>query len=201
VIATSQSLTLKRASTSRPSGEWKTTTSTCLPMARRCRPHHEGHAVPEDPCLAGSASLVCAMLLPSGPANTRCSVCRFDPGGLHVPFSPAPGTGLESPETGSQNRGYRDLSQRQTARAAFEPAKIPANCGLFVRDRETPVRIGLRSGGCSLDRTGLRGPVGGCRREKLSIQSIFPSIKRGVIPVYKKGVVQKRTRAAGFSRL
>jgi hypothetical protein len=27
-------------------------------------------------CLAGSASRVCAMLLPSGPANTRCSVCR-----------------------------------------------------------------------------------------------------------------------------
>ena len=27
---------------------------------------------------AASASLVCAMLLPSGRANTRCSVCRFE---------------------------------------------------------------------------------------------------------------------------
>src|SRR4030088_1754276 len=53
------------------------------------------------------------MLLPSGPANTRCSVCRFEPGGLHVQLSPAPGTGLQSPETGSQNRRYRDLSRRQ----------------------------------------------------------------------------------------
>src|SRR5215470_18721148 len=43
---------------------------------------------------AASASRVCAMLLPSGAANTRCSVCRFDPGGLHVPLSPAPGTGF-----------------------------------------------------------------------------------------------------------
>src|SRR5437660_10683057 len=53
------------------------------------------------------------MLLPSGPANTRCSVCRCDAGGLHVQLQPAPGTGLESPETGSQNRRYRDLSWRQ----------------------------------------------------------------------------------------
>src|SRR5258706_7865708 len=53
------------------------------------------------------------MLLPSGPANTRCSVCRFDPGNLHVQLSPAPGTGLQSPETGSQNRRYRDLSRQQ----------------------------------------------------------------------------------------
>jgi hypothetical protein len=49
------------------------------------------------------------MLLPSGPANTRCSVCRFDPGGLHVQLRPAPGTALQSPETGSQSRRYRDL--------------------------------------------------------------------------------------------
>src|SRR5258706_8926184 len=53
------------------------------------------------------------MLLPSGPANTRCSVWRFDPGNLHVQLSPAPGTGLQSPETGSQNRRYRDLDRRQ----------------------------------------------------------------------------------------
>src|SRR6266404_3460447 len=53
------------------------------------------------------------MLLPSGPANTRCSVWRFDPGNLHVQLSPAPGTGLQSPETGSQNRRYRDLGRQQ----------------------------------------------------------------------------------------
>src|ERR1700730_19083889 len=29
----------------------------------------------------------------------------------------------------------------ETARPAFEPAEMPANCGLFVRDRETSVRI------------------------------------------------------------
>src|SRR5260370_42590371 len=43
----------------------------------------------------------------------------------------------------------------ETARPAFEPAEMPANCGLFVRDRETSVRIGLRGGGCSPDRTRL----------------------------------------------
>jgi hypothetical protein len=32
---------------------------------------------------------------------------------------------------------------------------MPANCGPFVRDRETLVRIGLRGGGCSPDRTCL----------------------------------------------
>src|SRR5438034_6793363 len=39
--------------------------------------------------------------------------------------------------------------------SAFEPAETPANCGLFLRDRETSVRIGLRGGGCSPDRTFL----------------------------------------------
>jgi hypothetical protein len=34
----------------------------------------------------------------------------------------------------------------ETARPTFELAETPANCGLFVRDRETSVRIGLRSG-------------------------------------------------------
>jgi hypothetical protein len=48
------------------------------------------------------------MLLPSGPPNTRCSVYRFEPGSLHVQLSPVPRTGLQSPETGSQNRRYRD---------------------------------------------------------------------------------------------
>src|SRR6266404_2585776 len=31
-----------------------------------------------------------------------------------------------------------------THRLPFERAEMPANCGLFVRDRETSVRIGLR---------------------------------------------------------
>jgi|SRR5712671_4291357 hypothetical protein len=48
----------------------------------------------KDDCLAASASLAYAMLLPSGPVNTRCSVCRFDPGGRHVQLSPAPGNGF-----------------------------------------------------------------------------------------------------------
>ena len=33
--------------------------------------------------------------------------------------------------------------------------KMPANCGLFVRERETPVRMGLHGGGCTPDRTSL----------------------------------------------
>src|SRR5438309_2064183 len=34
----------------------------------------------------------------------------------------------------------------ETVRPAFEGAEMPANCGLFVGDRETSVRIGLRGG-------------------------------------------------------
>src|SRR6516164_7609485 len=41
----------------------------------------------------------------------------------------------------------------ETGRHAFEPTKMPANCGLFVRERETPVRMGLHGGGCTPDRT------------------------------------------------
>src|SRR5262245_31825140 len=104
------------------------------------------------------------MLLPSGRANTRCSVCRFNPGRSSRFFTPTlasqPGTGLESPETGRQARnGFGEPRDREakstlsrprpaeeTARPALEPAKMPAKCALFVRDRETPVRIGLRGG-------------------------------------------------------
>ena len=70
------------------------------------------------------------MLLPSGPANTRCSVCRCDAGGLHVQLQPAPGTGLQSPETGSQNRRYRDLSWRQRPHVPhLNPRKCPQIAG------------------------------------------------------------------------
>jgi site-specific DNA recombinase len=55
----------------------------------------------------------------SGRANTRCSACRFDPGGLHAQSGTAPGTGLASPETGSQNRRYRDLARRQRPHARY----------------------------------------------------------------------------------
>jgi hypothetical protein len=49
----------------------------------------------------------------------------------------------------------RPLLAAETARPAFEPAKMPANCGLFVRDQKMPVRIGLRGGGRSRHRTRL----------------------------------------------
>ena len=63
-------------------------------------------------------------------ANTRCSVCRFDPGGLHVQLRLAPGTGLQSPETGSQNRRYRDLSWRQRPHVPrLNPRKCPQIAG------------------------------------------------------------------------
>src|SRR5947209_9325057 len=53
------------------------------------------------------------LFLADSSANTRCSACRFEPRSLHVQLRRAPGTGLQSSETSSQNRRYRDLSQRQ----------------------------------------------------------------------------------------
>src|SRR6267143_5672759 len=47
--------------------------------------------------------------------------------------------------------------------SAFEPAETPANCGLFVRDRETSVRIGLRGGGRSQMPTSLSLQFWKCR--------------------------------------
>src|SRR5437762_13660628 len=71
------------------------------------------------------------MLPPSGRANTRCSVCRFDPGG------PAPGTGLDSPETGSQNRGYRDLDRRQRPHTRYvNPRKPPQSAPYSLETRK-----------------------------------------------------------------
>ena len=81
-------------------------------------------------CRGGLASRVCAMLPRSGPASMRCSVCRVDPGRFHRSNEPAPGTGLQSPETESQNRRYRDLSGRQRPHApCLNPQKCPQTAG------------------------------------------------------------------------
>jgi hypothetical protein len=44
------------------------------------------------------------------------------------------------------NAMQRRHVETTTARPVFEPAKMPANCGLLVTDWETPVRIRLRGG-------------------------------------------------------
>src|SRR6266404_9657766 len=96
------------------------------------------------------------MLLPNGPANTRCSVCRFDPSGLSCATQPGARNGFAEPgDRQPKSTLSRPHPAAETARPAFEPAETPANCGLFVRDRETSVRIGLRGGGGSHLRAGL----------------------------------------------
>src|SRR6516164_3525998 len=91
------------------------------------------------------------MLLPSGRANTRCSVYRFDPSRSSRFFTCNSGLGArngfgEPREREAKSTLSRPRPAEETARPAFEPAKMPAKCALFVRDRETPVRIGLRGG-------------------------------------------------------
>jgi hypothetical protein len=79
-------------------------------------------------------------------------------GSIEGVASVAPGTGLRSPETGSKNRGYRGLTRQQRPDLRHLNArKSPQNAGLFVRDLETPVRIGVGGGGCRPPRTGLHG--------------------------------------------
>jgi hypothetical protein len=48
-----------------------------------------------------------------------------------------------------KSRLSRSQPAAKTGGPAFERAEIPANWGSFVRDLETPVRIGVRGGGCS----------------------------------------------------
>ena len=122
----------------------------------------------KDDCLAASASLVSAMLLPSGLANTRCSVCRID---LGRSFMCNSGRRQErvcrAQRLEVQNLRYLDLCRRQRPHVPhLNSAKMPANCGLFVRDQETPVRIGLRGGGCSPDRTSLQAQIPANRKEQ-----------------------------------
>jgi hypothetical protein len=72
-----------------------------------------------------------------GRANTQCSVCRFDPG--RCPFitqARPPGTSLRSPETGSPNLGYRDLSGRQRPQVPnLNPRKCPQSAGYLAETR------------------------------------------------------------------
>ena len=92
------------------------------------------------------------MLLPSGPANTRCSVCPFEPGGLSCETQPGARNGFAEPrERQPKSTLSRPQLATETARPAFEPTEMPANCGLFFRDLETSVRIGLCGGPGSSD--------------------------------------------------
>src|ERR1700704_5454342 len=82
-------------------------------------------------------------------ASTRCSVCRSDSGDLHAQLRSGARNGFAEPRDWEPKSTLaRPLSAAETARPASEPAKMPANLGLFVRDQETPVRIGLRGGPC-----------------------------------------------------
>src|SRR6266446_5215959 len=54
----------------------------------------------------------------------------LNPAVSHVQLSPAPGTGLQSPETDSQNRRYRDLIRRQRPHVPhLNPRKRPQIAG------------------------------------------------------------------------
>ncbi len=95
-----------------------------------------GSALADDACAPSTRALLAKQIIETARTGER-NIDRLVEN-LHVQLRPAPGTALQSPETGSQNRRYRDLSPAaETARPAFEPAEMPANCGLFVRDRET----------------------------------------------------------------
>src|SRR5262245_47903907 len=109
------------------------------------------------------------MLRPSGRANTRCSGCQFEPGGLHFIAQAIPVAVIDRCMTpvGARN-GFAEPRDRkpksrlsrshpaaETGGPAFERAEFPANWGSFVRDLEPPVRTGVRGGGCSPHRTGL----------------------------------------------
>ena len=115
------------------------------------------------------------MLLPSGPANTRCSVCRFDPGGLHVQLSPAPGTGLQSPETGSQNRRYRDLPRTQGSSSTCfaRPAGNLARALARLEPRPAPVQRRNSTG----HRSELARPTPALVRDQASL--LAPKLVRG----------------------
>src|SRR5262245_23225804 len=90
-------------------------------------------------------------------SSARCS-CRVAPPIRNARFVDLIRRSSSSTQAGARN-GFgepRDWGPKstlsrprpaaETTRPAFEPAKVPANCGLFVRDQKTPVRIGLHGG-------------------------------------------------------
>ena len=68
----------------------------------------------------------------------------------NVRYEPLPGSDMNSRRSEARLVMVFSLSRPQqaaeTAGLPFEPAKIPANCGLFGRDQEQPVGIELRGG-------------------------------------------------------
>src|SRR5258708_6004159 len=70
------------------------------------------------------------MLLPNGPANTRCSVCRFDPGGLSCATQPVASNGFAEPrDRQTKSTLSRPQPAAETARPVFEPRKRPQIAG------------------------------------------------------------------------
>src|SRR5258708_25359150 len=85
------------------------------------------------------------MLLPGGPANTRCSVCRFDPGVLMCNSGRRQERVCRAQRPAAKINAIATSACDRDRTPGVEPAETPANCGLFVRDRETSVRVGLRT--------------------------------------------------------
>src|SRR5260370_37618876 len=100
------------------------------------------------------------MLRPSGRANTRCSVCGSDPGRCSFITQAGARNGIAEPRDRAPNSGLsRPQPAAETASLPFEPAKMPANCGLFGRDQEQPVGIELRGGESGIRTTNLAGRI------------------------------------------
>jgi hypothetical protein len=103
----------------------------------------------KDDCLAASASLVSAMLLPSGLANTRCSVCRID---LWRSFMCNPGRRQDSvcraERLEAKSTLSRPLSAAETARPHLNPRKCPQIAGYSSETRKC--RFASFSGGLEI---------------------------------------------------
>src|SRR2546425_12272190 len=82
------------------------------------------------------AHLAQAMLPPSGLANTRCSVCRFDPGGLHVQPDGARNGFGEPRDWVPKSALSRPQPAAETARPVFEPPKRPQIAGYSSETRK-----------------------------------------------------------------
>ena len=134
--------------------------------------------------------------------------CRFDPSLLRARGSIsnvwrrlAPGTGLRSPETGSQDQGYRGLTrhQRPDLRAAHELRPIRAETRATL---VTAIARGRRW----LDEI-IAGTVSGVEqiaaREKCSIRQVHMTISLAFLApsLVKAAIEGKLPRGIGVTRL
>jgi hypothetical protein len=107
------------------------------------------HALAQQPCYHNHVDHGVIVVSQSNSSRISCmqtGLCRMRTESLAAAFTVHRETDFGRERRKAPNRPRAVFIRRRDRTPGISTAETPANCGLLVRDRETPVRSGLRGG-------------------------------------------------------